>query len=76
VAKNLVTSLNTVVVSTFFAVRGVVAWPQALTMMAGALIGAIIGARIAQVVPNSVARVMVVVVGAVLTVAFAWRYWF
>jgi uncharacterized membrane protein YfcA len=63
-------------VSTFFAVRGVVAWPQALTMMAGALIGAIIGARIAQVVPNSVARVMVVVVGAVLTVAFAWRYWF
>jgi uncharacterized membrane protein YfcA len=76
VAKNLVTSLNTVVVSTFFAVRGMVAWPQALTMMAGALIGAIIGARIAQVVPNSVARVMVVVVGAVLTVAFAWRYWF
>jgi uncharacterized membrane protein YfcA len=76
VAKNLVTSLNTVVVATFFAVRGVVAWPQALTMMAGALIGAMIGARIAQVVPNSVARVMVVGVGAVLTVAFAWRYWF
>src|SRR5712671_3865765 len=75
VAKNLVTSLNTVVVSTFFAVQGVVAWPQALTMMAGALIGAIIGARLAQVVPNSVARVMVVVVGAVLTVAFAWRCW-
>jgi uncharacterized membrane protein YfcA len=76
VAKNLVTSLNTVVVSTFFAVQGVVAWPQALTMMAGALFGAIIGARLAQVVPNSAARVMVVVVGAVLTVAFAWRYWF
>jgi uncharacterized membrane protein YfcA len=76
VTKNLVTSINTVVVSTFFAVQGIVAWPQALVMMAGALIGAIIGARLAQVVPNHVARVMVVVVGAVLTVAFARRYWF
>jgi uncharacterized membrane protein YfcA len=76
VTKNLVTSINTVVVSTFFAVQGIVAWPQALLLMAGALIGALIGARLAQVVPNNVARVMVVVVGAVLTVAFARRYWF
>ena len=43
--------------------------------MAGALVGSIIGARLSQVVPNEVARVMVVVLGAVLTAAFAWRYW-
>jgi uncharacterized membrane protein YfcA len=76
VAKNLLTSLNTLTVAAFFTAQGVVAWPQALTMMAGALVGSIIGARLSQVVPNEIARVMVVVVGAALTFAFAWRYWF
>jgi uncharacterized protein len=45
-------------------------------MMAGALVGAIIGARLAQVAPHALMRIVVVVVGALLTVVFAWRYWF
>jgi uncharacterized protein len=45
-------------------------------MMAGALVGAFIGARLAQIVPREVMRVIVVIVGALLTIAFAWRYWF
>jgi uncharacterized membrane protein YfcA len=45
-------------------------------MMAGALVGAYIGARIAQVVPREVMRVVVVAMGALLTAAFVWRYWF
>jgi uncharacterized membrane protein YfcA len=44
--------------------------------MAGALVGAVIGARIAQVLPNGMARGMVVVLGAALTSIYAWRYWF
>jgi uncharacterized membrane protein YfcA len=75
VTKNLVICLNSIVVSTYFATQGTVAWPQTLTMMAGTLVGAIIGARIAQVLPNDVARRMVVVVGAALTLVYAWRYW-
>jgi uncharacterized membrane protein YfcA len=66
---------NSLVVAMVFIARGMVAWPQALVMVAGTLIGAIIGIRLAQVVSNRMARVMVVVVGVVLTVAFAWRYW-
>jgi uncharacterized protein len=76
VTKNLVTSLNTVVVSAFFAARGVVAWPQALVMMAGAVVGALLGARLAQILPNELGRALVVLIGGGLTVAFAWRYWF
>jgi hypothetical protein len=34
-----------------------------------------IGARLAQVGPHKVMRAVVVVVGVVLTVAFAHRYW-
>jgi uncharacterized membrane protein YfcA len=76
VLKNLVVFLNSLMASLFFAVRGSVAWPQTLTMMAGVLVGAVLGARIAQVLPNDWARGMVIILGFVLTVIYAWRYWF
>jgi uncharacterized protein len=76
VAKNLVVGINSAVVAIFFAVNGVVAWPQALTMMLGVPLGAFIGSRIARVLPNEWARWLLVVIGAILTIAFARRYWF
>jgi uncharacterized membrane protein YfcA len=74
--KNLVTSLNSVVASLVFMTQGAVQWIPTLCMMAGALVGSFIGARLAQVVPHHVMRVAVTVIGAILTVVFAWRYWF
>ena len=76
VTKNLVTSLNSLVAAIVFIVQGMVSWPATFAMMAGALVGAYIGARIAQVVSREVMRVVVVAMGALLTAAFAWRYWF
>jgi uncharacterized membrane protein YfcA len=76
VIKNLVTSLNSMVAASIFIAQGIVSWPATFAMMAGALVGAYIGARIAQVVPREVMRVVVVAMGALLTAAFAWRYWF
>ena len=75
VIKNLVTSLNSMVAASIFIAQGIVSWPATFAMMAGALLGAYIGARIAQVVPREVMRVVVVAMGALLTAAFAWRYW-
>jgi len=76
VAKNLVTALNTFAASLIFIGLGAVAWPQTLIMMAGCIIGGFCGAQFARMAPQSVMRVVVVVVGALLTVVFAWRYWF
>jgi uncharacterized membrane protein YfcA len=76
VAKNLVASLNSLAATVLFAVQGAVAWPAALVMIAGSLVGALLGARLAQVMPNHTARTIVIAVGALLTVVFAWRYWF
>jgi hypothetical protein len=76
VTKNLVTSLNSLTAAGVFILQGGVLWPPTLVMMAGALVGAVIGARLAQVAQHALMRVVVVVVGALLTVAFAWRYWF
>jgi uncharacterized membrane protein YfcA len=75
VVKNLVTSLNTLVASICFIANGAVAWPPTLAMMAGCAIGGFCGAHIARVVPQKLMRVVVVAVGAALTVAFVWRYW-
>jgi len=44
--------------------------------MAGCLIGGYCGAHLARLVPQAMMRIVVVVVGAALTAAFAWRYWF
>jgi uncharacterized membrane protein YfcA len=75
VTKNLVVCINSAVVSALFAAQAIVAWPQALVMMAGVPLGAFLGSRLARVLPNGAARLLVVGVGALLTIAFAWRYW-
>jgi uncharacterized membrane protein YfcA len=62
-------------VAMFFIINGMVAWPQALTMMLGVPLGAFLGTRIARVISNETARWLLVAIGAILTVAFAWRYW-
>jgi hypothetical protein len=76
VAKNLVSSLNGLVASIVFITQGAVVWPPTLALMAGTIVGGIAGAHIARVIPRNIVRVLVVAVGAVLTVSFARRYWF
>jgi len=75
VAKNLITSLNTFVAAFYFVAQGAVDWPATLAMMAGCIIGGYCGSQFARVAPQKFMRVAVVVVGALLTAAFAWRYW-
>ena len=76
VTKNFVSSLNGLAASIIFILQGAVVWPQTLALMAGMIGGGLIGARIARVIPRNVVRILIVVVGAALTVAFARRYWF
>ena len=76
VAKNFVTSLNGFAASVVFATQGAIPWPQTLALMAGSIAGALAGSHLARIIPRQVVRVLVVVVGAALTVAFARRYWF
>jgi hypothetical protein len=76
VTKNFVSSLNGLVASIIFAVQGAIVWPQTLALMAGTIVGGYAGAHIARVIPRNIVRVLIVIVGAALTVAFARRYWF
>lgn len=76
VTKNFVSSLNGLAASLVFISQGAVVWPQTLALMSGTILGGMIGARIARILPRNVVRVMIVVIGAALTFAFARRYWF
>jgi uncharacterized membrane protein YfcA len=76
VTKNFVSSLNGLSAAIVFAAEGAVVWPPTLALMIGTIAGGLIGAYVARLIPQSIMRVFVVVVGAALTIAFAWRYWF
>ena len=73
--KNIVLGLNTFAASMVLILQHAVSWPPTLIMMAGAVIGGLLGGHLARVIPNGVMRVFVVAIGAALTAAFAWRYW-
>lgn len=75
VTKNFVSSLNGLVASIVFAIQGAIVWPQTLALMAGTIIGGLLGSHIARVLPRLIVRILIVGMGALLTVAFAYRYW-
>jgi uncharacterized membrane protein YfcA len=76
VAKNLVTSLNSIIAAALFIFHGIVEWPQTLAMMSGAFVGGLLGSWLARSLPRELMRVAIVVMGVLLTLVFARRYWF
>ena len=64
--------LSAISVATF-ALAGIVAWPQAILMMAAATIGGYAGAPIARMLPRKVVRGVVIVVGVVMSAVFLGR---
>ena len=76
VIKNLLSALTSFVAVVVFVFQGVVAWPPALLVMAGAVIGGFLGGRLARVLPSEAMRWIVITVGTVLTIIYAYRNWF
>jgi hypothetical protein len=46
-----------------------------MVVMAGGLLGGFAGGRLVRVLPADLVRAIVITVGTVLTVIYAWRYW-
>ena len=76
VLKNFIASLNTTVAALVFIAGGLVVWTPVFLMMIGALFGSFAGARIAMIAPREPMRRAVIILSVILTLAFAWRYWF
>lgn len=75
VMKNVMTFTTTAVAATAYTFSGVMDWSAALLIGGGGIIGSFAGVRFARAVPQDGMRVIVVLIGVMLTLAFAWHYW-
>ncbi len=73
--KNLLAGVINGVAVVIFVAAGVVAWPETLVMLAGAVLGGALGGKLAGVIPAGALRIGVIAVGAFLTVWYFWRAW-
>ena len=68
--KNVLSLVLSAISVATFAAAGIVAWPQALLMMAAAMLGGYAGAPLARALPRQAVRATVIAVGAVTSVIF------
>lgn len=73
--KNLLATATSLATITIFIAQGVIRWPETSVMLAGAIGGGILGGRLITVLPASVVRAIVIVLGIAMTIVYAARYW-
>jgi uncharacterized membrane protein YfcA len=74
--KNLMGPVNAVAAIAIFVWADLVIWPAAFAMLAGGMIGGFAGGYAMRFLPPVAFRRVVVTVGVLMTVVYAWRYWF
>ena len=68
--KNWLAMIITSVSVVTFAIAGAISWPQTLSVLLGAVIGGLVGARVAKFMPPHILRAIIVAVG----LALSWYY--
>jgi len=68
--KNLISAVLASFSVTMFAVAGLVAWREAAVMAIASLAGGYLGARVTRSMPQKALRIVVIVIGSVMTVLF------
>lgn len=73
--KNLLGAAANWAAIVFFIWQGVIAWPETLVMLLGAVVGGFTGGKLLSVVPVLWIRRFVITMGVAMTSYYAWRYW-
>jgi uncharacterized membrane protein YfcA len=73
--KNLLASLAVLAGLVLLLAAGLVAWPEAMVVLAGSVLGGWLGGRASRVLPAGVIRTGVIVAGAAMTLVTAARFW-
>lgn len=55
--------------------QGVIAWPEALTMMVGTAIGGYLGVKLVKVLPSALVRNVISSAGVLMTAIYVYRFW-
>ena len=73
--KNTLSVMANAAAIVIFIVQDVISWPETLVMMAAAMLGGFLGGKALGVVSSATVRKAIIIVGAVMTLIYAWRYW-
>ncbi len=73
--KNMMGVLANAGAIAIFVARGMISWPETLVMMAACIVGGFLGGRALNVISATTMRKAIIVIGAAMTVFYAWRYW-
>ncbi|MFL6623720.1 MAG: sulfite exporter TauE/SafE family protein [Sulfurifustaceae bacterium] len=73
--KNLLAALVTSVSVAIFAAKGLVSWPHTLVTFVGAVVGGLLGAKAARLLPAMWLRRVVVAIGLALSVYYFKKYY-
>lgn len=73
--KNLLGAAANWAAIVIFVVQGVIAWPQTVIMLLGAVIGGFTGGKLLSIVPVIWIRRFVIAMGVLMTCVYAYRYW-
>lgn len=68
--KNALSFVISAISVATFVVAGIVAWPSALIMGAAAIVGGLVGARIAKILPVVIVRAIIILIGLSMSVVF------
>ncbi len=71
--KNVLGSLINVIAALWFIAVGMVNWPQALALTAGALVGYYLGAHFSQRIPPQHVRKLITLIGLVISALMFWK---
>jgi uncharacterized protein len=73
--KNILGVLANAAAIVIFVVRGVISWPETLTMMSACIVGGFLGGKALAIVSAATMRKAIIVIGIAMTLFYAWRYW-
>ncbi len=71
--KTILASAINLIAAAYFIISGLIAWPQAAVLSAGATLGYFVGAHYSQKIPEARVRQMVVAIGLLITVSLFWK---
>lgn len=73
--KNVLSVLTNAAAIVYFVFSNVISWPETVVMLVAALAGGYAGGRLLKILPSQKVRQTIIIIGSLMTVFYAWRYW-
>lgn len=73
--KNVLGFVTNFSASLIFVWQGVISWPETFVMLPAVAAGGFAGGQLIQVLPTSIVRTGIIIIGVLMTIIYAYRYW-